>query len=127
MRVAEDAATEVRLTMVRGAVLRVRATNVARAAIPLGYLSLLDGQGKPVVRRVSTLSVMKRLMGNREEVGDSGWYEFGSVPPDTYTLVLAEPGQPELRITRTIADGETVAWDVDVAAELAAREQASKR
>jgi protocatechuate 3,4-dioxygenase beta subunit len=127
VRVAEDAATEVRLTMVRGAVLRVRATNVARAAIPLGYLSLLDGQGKPVVRRVSTLSVMKRLMGNREEVGDSGWYEFGSVPPDTYTLVLAEPGQPELRITRTIADGETVAWDVDVAAELAAREQASKR
>jgi protocatechuate 3,4-dioxygenase beta subunit len=122
VRVAEDAATDVRLAMVRGAVLRLRATNVDKQNIPLANISLLDGNGKAVVRRVSTLSVMKRLMGSRDSVGDSGWYEFGSVPPDTYTAILAEPGKPEIRITRTIVDGETVEWDVDVAAELAARD-----
>jgi hypothetical protein len=72
---------------------------------------------------VSTLTVMRRLMSSRDRVEDSGWYEFGSVPPDTYTLVVTEPGQPELRIVKTIADGETVAWEVDIAAELAARKQ----
>ncbi|HEU4417566.1 MAG TPA: carboxypeptidase-like regulatory domain-containing protein, partial [Planctomycetota bacterium] len=85
VKVGEDMATEVTLHMVRGATLRVRATNVDKSRIPLGYLSLLDGQGKPVVSRISTLSVVRRLMGNRNEVEDSGWYEFGSVPPDTYT------------------------------------------
>ena len=45
----------------------------------------------------------------------------GSVPPDTYTLVVTEPGQPDLRIVRAIRDGETVEWELDVAAELAAR------
>ncbi|MBX3464619.1 MAG: carboxypeptidase regulatory-like domain-containing protein, partial [Planctomycetes bacterium] len=123
VRVAEDAATDVQLVMVRGAVLRVRATNVAKQRIPLAYVSLLDGQGKAVVRRVSTLSVMKRLMGSRDQVDDSGWYEFGSVPPDTYTAVITEPGKPEIRITRTIQDGETVEWDVDIAAELEARDK----
>jgi hypothetical protein len=43
------------------------------------------------------------------------------VPPDSYTVVVAEPGKPEVRIARTIADGERVEWDIDVAAELAAR------
>lgn len=121
VQVAEDAAVEVTLHMVRGATLRVRATNVDKQQIPFAQVSLLDGRGKPVVSRVSTLTVMKRLM-NRDEVADSGWYEFGSVPPDTYTAVLAEPGKPEVRITRVIADGEVVEWDVDVAAELAARD-----
>ncbi len=122
VRVAEDAATEVQLAMVRGATLRVRATNIDKQHIPLANISLLDGNGKAVVRRVSTLSVMKRLMGSRDSVDDSGWYEFGSVPPDTYTAILAEPGKPEIRITRTIHDGETVEWDVDVTAELQARD-----
>jgi len=126
VRVAEDAATDVRLAMVRGATLRLRATNVDKQMIPLANISLLDGQGKAVVRRVSTLSVMRRLMGSRDEVGDSGWYEFGSVPPDTYTAILAEPGKPEIRITRTIQDGETVEWDVDVAAELESRDAKRK-
>ncbi|MFY9341424.1 MAG: carboxypeptidase-like regulatory domain-containing protein, partial [Planctomycetota bacterium] len=127
VQVNEDAATDVTLPMVRGATLRVRATNVDKNRIPLGYISLLDGKGKTVVSRVSTLSVMKRLMGNRSEVENSGWYEFGSVPPDTYTAILAEPGKPELRIVRTIADGETVEWDIDVSAELAARDAANKK
>ncbi|MBL8754948.1 MAG: carboxypeptidase regulatory-like domain-containing protein [Planctomycetes bacterium] len=125
--VAEDATADVTLRMVRGATLRVRATNVDKQAIPFAQMSLLDGQGKPVVSRVSTLTVMKRLMANRDEVANSGWYEFGSIPPDTYTAVITEPGKPELRIVRTIADGETVEWDVDVAAELAAREAANKK
>ena len=66
---------------------------------------------------------MKRLMSSRDSVEDSGWYTFGSVPPDTYTAVLREDGQPEIRITRTIRDGEKVEWDIDVEAELAARER----
>jgi protocatechuate 3,4-dioxygenase beta subunit len=125
--VAEDATADVTLHVVRGARLRVRATNVDKKAIPFGWLSLLDGRGKPVVSGVSTLTVMKRLMQNRDSVQDSGWYEFGSVPPDTYTAILAEPGKPEIRIVRTIADGETVEWDIDVAAELAARDQNNKK
>jgi protocatechuate 3,4-dioxygenase beta subunit len=121
--VAEDATADVTLRVVRGATLRVRATNVDKKRIPFAQLSLLDGRGKAVVSRVSTLTVMRRLMADRDTVDDSGWFEFGSVPPDTYTAVLAEPGKPELRIVRTIADGETVAWEIDVAAELAARDR----
>lgn len=127
VRVAEDAATDVVLRMVRGATLRVRATNVDQQRIPFAQISLLDGNGKPVVSRVSTLSVMKRLMGSKDEVADSGWYSFGSVPPDTYTAVITEQGKPELRIVRTIADGETVEWDVDIGAELARRDRESKK
>jgi hypothetical protein len=125
--VAEDATADVTLTVVRGARLRVRATNVDKKAIPFAQISLLDGKGKPVVSGVSTLTVMKRLMQSRDSVQDSGWYEFGSVPPDTYTAILAEPGKPEIRIVRTITDGETVEWDIDVAAELAARDQNGKK
>jgi hypothetical protein len=126
VQVAEEAAQEVTLRVVRGAVLKLRATNVDRQRIPFAQLSLLDSRGKPVVSSMSTFTVMRRLMGNRNEVADSGWYEFGSVPPDTYTAVIAEPGKEELRITRTIADGETVEWEVDVTAELAARGSAKK-
>ena len=118
---------DVTLRVVRGAVLKLRATNVDRQRIPFAQLSLLDSRGKPVVSSMSTFTVMRRLMGNRNEVADSGWYEFGSVPPDTYTAVIAEPGKEELRITRTIADGETVEWEVDVTAELAARGSAKKQ
>lgn len=125
--VYEDAAAEVTLRMVRGATLRVRATNVDKQQIPIANISLLDGNGKPVVSRVSTLSVMKRLMANRDTVQDSGWYEFGSVPPDTYTAVITEAGKPDVRITRTITDGQTFEWDIDVAAELAARERDAKK
>ena len=122
--VQEAMPTEVQLRVVRGATLRVRATNVDRQQIPLGDITLLDGAGKPVVRRLSTFTLMKRLMSNRDQVEDSGWYEFGSVPPDTYTAVLRERGKEELRIVRTIRDGETVEWDIDVALELEARDRA---
>ena len=121
--VQEDLPTEVTLHVVTGATLRLRATNVSKKQIPFGNISLLDGRGKPIVSRVSTFQVMKRLMSSRDSVEDSGWYTFGSVPPDTYTAVLREDGQPEIRITRTIRDGEKVEWDIDVEAELAARER----
>ena len=110
----------------RGASIRVRATNVEKSQIPLAFVSLLDGNGKAVVSRVSTLSVMKRLMANKDSVANSGWYEFGSVPPDTYTILIREPNKPEMRIVRTIRDGEKVEWDIDVTAELAARDNAAK-
>lgn len=121
--VQEDLPTEVTLHVVTGATLRVRATNVSKKQIPFGNISLLDGRGKSIVSRVSTFQVMKRLMSSRDSVEDSGWYSFGSVPPDTYTVVLREDGQAEVRITRTIRDGEKVEWDIDVEAELAARER----
>ena len=116
--VAEDRAADVRLVVVRGATLRVRVTNVDGSKIPFASLTLLDGKGKPLISRVSALSVFRRLMGDQQTKDDSGWYEVGGVPPDTYTIVVTEPGKPELRITRTITDGETVAWDVDMTAEL---------
>ncbi|MCK5940675.1 MAG: carboxypeptidase regulatory-like domain-containing protein, partial [Planctomycetes bacterium] len=124
--VQEDAPTEVQLRVVRGATLRVRATNVDKQQIPLGNITLLDGKGKPVVSRVSTFTIMKRLMSNRDNVENSGWYEFGSVPPDTYTAILREQGKEDIRIVRTIRDGETVEWDIDVALELEARDRARK-
>ena len=125
--VIEDQATEVTLRVVTGATLRIRATNVEKKQIPFGNVTLLDGRGKAIVSRVSTFQVMKRLMSSRDSVEDSGWYEFGSVPPDTYTAVLREDGQPEMRITRTIRDGEKVEWDIDLEAELAARERDQKK
>ena len=125
--VQEDLPTEVTLHVVTGATLRLRATNVSKKQIPFGNISLLDGRGKPIVSRVSTFQVMKRLMSSRDNVEDSGWYTFGSVPPDTYTAVLREDGQPEIRITRTIRDGVKVEWDIDVEAELAARARAEKK
>lgn len=127
VQVVEDQATDVTLNVVTGATLRIRATNVSKKQIPFGNISLLDGKGKPIVSRISTFQVMKRLMSSRDNVEDSGWYEFGSVPPDTYTAVLREDGQPEVRITRTIRDGEKVEWDIDVEAELAARDRDNKK
>jgi protocatechuate 3,4-dioxygenase beta subunit len=127
VQVVEDQATDVTLNVVTGATLRIRATNVSKKQIPFGNISLLDGKGKPIVSRISTFQVMKRLMSSRDNVEDSGWYEFGSVPPDTYTAVLREDGQPEVRITRTIRDGEKVEWDIDVEAELEARDRDNKK
>jgi|GEM_PF-1938397 len=122
--VQEELQVEVQLKVVRGATLRVRATNVDKQQIPLGNITLLDGQGKAVVNRLSTFTIMKRMMSRRDKVENSGWYEFGSVPPDTYTAVLKEKGKEDIRIVRTIRDGETVEWDIDVGLELEARGRA---
>ncbi|MAD33663.1 MAG: hypothetical protein CMJ88_07885 [Planctomycetes bacterium] len=122
--VQQELPTEVQLRVVRGATLRVRATNVDKQQIPLGNITLLDGKGKPVVSGLSTFTIMRRLMSRRDKVENSGWYEFGSVPPDTYTAVLREKGKEDIRIVRTIRDGEKVEWDIDVGLELEARGRA---
>ena len=126
VNVVEDGVANVTLTLVRGAVLKVRATNADKNMIPFAHISLLNGKGKAVISRVSTFAVLKRLVNTQDEVEDSGWYTFGSVPPDTYTIVVAEPGKPEMRITRTIMDGETVEWDIDVQSELEAQRAQKK-
>ncbi len=125
--VTEDAQIDVQLRIVRGATLKVRGTNIDKSSIPIADITLLDGKGKPVVNRVSTLTVMRRLMSGTDKVEDSGWYEFGSVPPDTYTAVVRQQGREDIRITRTITDGETVEWDIDVAAELEAANRTNKK
>ena len=122
--VQEDLPTDVQLSVVKGATLRVRATNVDKKQIPLGDITLLDGKGKPVVSRLSTFTIMRRLMSKKDKVENSGWYEFGSVPPDTYTAILKQAGEEDIRIVRTIRDGETVEWDIDVGLELEARARA---
>ena len=45
VQVAEDVAVDVTLRMVRGATLRVRATNVDKQRIPFAQMSLYDGRG----------------------------------------------------------------------------------
>ena len=60
------------------------------------------------------------MFGSQQQTEDTGWYTIGNVPPDTYTIIVREPGQPELRVTREIKDGEEIEWDVDVTAELEA-------
>ena len=122
--VQEDLPTDVQLRVVKGAARRVRATNVDKKQIPLGDITLLDGKGKPVVSRLSTFTIMRRLMSRKDKVENSGWYEFGSVPPDTYTAILKQAGEEDIQIVRTIRDGETVEWDIDVGLELEARARA---
>jgi protocatechuate 3,4-dioxygenase beta subunit len=119
--VGEESSVEVAITVIRGATLRLRARNVDGSKIPLGWISVLDGRGKPIASRVSTMSILRRAMGaGMSKVEDSGWYEVGNVPPDTYTIVIAEPGKPEIRYSQEIRDGEKVEWDIDAAAELEA-------
>lgn len=117
--VVEEGVVDVTIRVVQGATLRVRARNVDGSQIPPARITVLDGEGRPLASKVSVMSVFRRLVGSGSaKVDDTGWYEVGSVPPDTYTIVITEPGQPEIRVTRTIRDGEVAEWDVDAAAEL---------
>lgn len=118
--VQSDVTLDVTIKVIRGATLRLRARNIDGSQIPLAWISVYDGQGKPLASRVSTLSVLRRVMSAGDKVDDSGWREVGNVPPDNYTVVIAEPGKPELKVSRDIKDGETVEWDLDVAKELEA-------
>lgn len=116
--VAESAATDVTIQVVRGATLRLRVTNVDGSFVPLAQVSLLDGRGKPLASRVSVLSVFRRFVAADEKKEDTGWREIGGIPPDTYTLIVKEPGKEEVRFTRTVNDGEKVEWEIDMMAEL---------
>jgi protocatechuate 3,4-dioxygenase beta subunit len=114
----EEGEAVVALLVQRGATLRVRVRNIDGTLLPRSSVQILDGRGRPVTSQVSALAVFRRLMGNETKRDDSGWYEFGGVPPDTYTAVVRRVGKPELRVPRTILDGETVEWDLDMTALL---------
>src|SRR5690606_17230292 len=118
IEVVEEGEVQVALTLIRGATLKFRVRNVDGSMVRPGSVQILDAAGRPVTRSMSPASLFRRLMGNREKLAASGWREVGNVPPDTYTLVVTEPGKPERRFTRTIRDGEVVTWDVDLAATL---------
>lgn len=119
--VAEEAVAQVDLKVVVGATLKVRATNVDGKQVRPANVSILDGRGKPLASKVSVRSIFRRLVGDEsKKVDDSGWYSLGQVPPDTYTVIIREPGQPELSVTRTLLDGQTYEWEIDVQAELEA-------
>ncbi len=124
--VVEEGSVDVTLRVVTGATLRLRARNIDGEDIPLASISVLDGKGRPLASNVSVTSVLRRLLGGQQRKSDTGWYEIGSVPPDTYTIVVREKDQPEIRVTRTIQDGEHVDWDIDVAAELEAAGRTKK-
>ena len=121
MLVSEAGTTDVTIKVIKGATLRLRATNIDGSTIPFANISVLDGQGKPLASKISVISVMRRFMSDTEKKDDTGWREIGSVPPDTYTVIVTEKGKPELRFTKTLRDGEKVEWDIDVAAELKAQ------
>ncbi len=114
----EGAISDSTLTVVRGATLKVRVRNVDASTVPFGNISLLDGEGEPVVKNLSVTSIMRRMMGGKEEVDDSGWYTFGSVPPDTYTIIIRQRDEPEIRVTKTVEDGQSYEWDIDLTMEL---------
>jgi len=72
------------------------------------------------------MSVFLKYMKGRKKKDSSGWHEIGGIPPDTYTMVIKEKGQPDMTIVRTIKDGEEARWDIDMAEELK-RHKASKK
>jgi protocatechuate 3,4-dioxygenase beta subunit len=116
--VVEGRPTEVRLQATRGATLRLRVTNIDGTRLPLANVTILDGKGKPLASRVSVVSVFRSVMGDQTRKDDSGWRELGNVPPDAYTVIVREKGKPDRTFQRTIRDGETVEWDVDMVEEL---------
>lgn len=118
--VAENAEANISLTLIRGATLRIRIRNIDGSLLRPGDVQIVDGKGQAVTSRMSAASVFRRFMGNQQKKDDSGWREIGNVAPDTYTVIVSETGKPERRYTREIKDGETVEWDVDMAAVIKA-------
>lgn len=119
----EGGEATVQLTLIRGATLKIRVRNIDGTLLRPGDVQILDGRGQPVTKRMSALGIFRRFMGNDDKKEDSGWREVGNVPPDTYTVVVSEPGKPEKRYTKTIRDGEVVEWDVDMAATIRAEDK----
>ncbi|MBK8978470.1 MAG: carboxypeptidase regulatory-like domain-containing protein [Planctomycetes bacterium] len=115
--VRSEQSVPIQLQVVRGATLKLRARNIDGTDIPLADITVLDGQGRPIASRISAAAIFRRVLGSRDREADTGWRTIGNVPPDTYTVIVREAGQPELRVTREIKDGEVIEWDVDVAAE----------
>jgi protocatechuate 3,4-dioxygenase beta subunit len=123
VKLVEAGAANVELRLIRGATLKIRVRNIDGTLLRPGDVQILDGQGRAVTQRMSAASVFRRFMGNQTNKDDSGWREVGNVPPDTYTVVISEKGKPDKRYTRAIKDGETVEWDVDMAAVIKAEDK----
>lgn len=118
--VAEGQAVDLSLAVVRGATLRVRVTSVDGGRLPPARMTILDGSGKPLARKMSVFSVFRRFVRSKP-AADTGWIELGQVPPDHYTLIITEDGHADVKLKRVIADGEIVEWELDMAEELERR------
>lgn len=126
--VTEGQTTTVSLRVVRGATLRVRVRNVDGRTIPPARVRVVDSKGRPVLRSTSVFGILGRMLrGGGDEKARSGWIDVGSVAPDTYTIIVSEPGKPDIRLTRRIRDGERAVWEFDLAAELKARGRERRR
>jgi cell division protein FtsI/penicillin-binding protein 2 len=100
--------------------------NINGNNMPIANISVFDSKGKPLANNVSVMSVFLKYMKGRKKKDSSGWHDIGGIPPDTYTMVIKEKGQPDMTIVRTIKDGEEARWDIDMAEELK-RHKASKK
>ena len=107
--------------------MKVRVTNIDGSNLPLANISVFDSKGKPLASKVSVLSVFKKLMGSNTKRDSSGWHEIGNIPPDTYTLIIQEKGQPDIEVKRTIKDGEEARWDINMAEELKRHRESKKK
>jgi protocatechuate 3,4-dioxygenase beta subunit len=124
--VVEGQTTEIRIQVIKGATLKVRVRNINGNNMPIANISVFDSKGKPLANNVSVMSVFLKYMKGRKKKDSSGWHDIGGIPPDTYTMVIKEKGQPDMTIVRTIKDGEEARWDIDMAEELK-RHKASKK
>jgi hypothetical protein len=125
--VVEGRPTDVRIRVIKGATLKVRVRNIDGSNLPLANITVLDGKGKPLASKVSVMSVFMKYMKGKQKKDSSGWHEIGGIPPDTYTMIIKEPGQSDLSIVRTVRDGEKAEWDIDMAAELEAHKASTKK
>ncbi len=118
VEVSEGLSTDVTLKVVKGATLRLRVTNIDGKRVPPANVSVVNGKGEPVVNNVSVLGVLRNFLGGKDKKDDSGWYTFKGVTPDTYTIIVREKGEPEVRVSRTVRDGEKASWDINLVEEL---------
>ncbi|MHC4853506.1 MAG: carboxypeptidase regulatory-like domain-containing protein, partial [Planctomycetota bacterium] len=119
--------TDCQIGVVKGAKLKIRVTNIDGSNLPLASISVFDSKGKPLASKVSVVSVFRKLMRGKTKRDSSGWHEIGSIPPDTYTVVIQEKGQPDIEVKRTIHDGEEARWDINMAEELKRHRDSKKK
>ena len=89
-------------------------------------VTLLDSKGKALANNVSAMSVFLSYMKGKKKKDSSGWHEIGNIRPDTYTVIIKEKGQPDIRVVRTIHDGEEARWDLDMEEELKRHKESKK-
>ncbi len=125
--VVEGQPTDCQIRIVKGATLKVRVTNIDGSNLPLASISVFDSKGKPLASKVSVLSVFAKLMRGKTKRDSSGWHEIGNIPPDTYTVIIQEKGQPDIKVQRTIRDGEEARWDINMGEEMKRYRESKKK